>query len=484
MEELKYDPSRLVFSMGGNDTGNFDDETRNKLTQRVLLQNIPAHHLTASQKKVLAFDPTSAKARAFELITAQIDEVFGRLKLYFAKARITFVAIWPRNDWLPVSRELANELNEYIEGKHAHKLVYLDWLLKPHHIKRDGVHLTDAGYRLFVDQIFNSVINSYLMPIMRAAKRKRRQVEKMLMDKRRRNTRLKSSVSTGTNTDAHYYYDLYQDVNTNSDHYLSSTTQPEVGIGYEPIYQPANSLDPRHNYTYDGPYQEYKQLSHGNGYGTYETMGWHEQPYNTQYGSQWEQAPGYQGGGYPTWYGQANCPDEHTRNAWYDQSQQYDTNDQNSWWNTNPPPSACQTDQAQTQPNIDNFEPHLPYEHNQPENMTMHTSDCLSTESDYMQHYGEQATFHNCTSEHDQDEHDQQYTMHIPSTTGTPTRDEVDPGYHSQPHNSDMVPHTDTPSYMNTHTENTIISREIWLNDGVNWYGQQVEQYYTSKVGY
>ncbi len=165
----------MISSMGGNDTGNFDDKTMNKLAQKVLVQNIPRHLLNQAQKELLAFDPIAEKHKAFDDIKTHIDEVFGRLQEYFSNARITYVGIWPREDWLPESITSSRDNNTYIAENKAHKVVYLDWLLEPMHIKSDLVHLTNAGYRLFIDQIYHSAISSYLMPAMREAKRKHRQ---------------------------------------------------------------------------------------------------------------------------------------------------------------------------------------------------------------------------------------------------------------------------------------------------------------------
>ena len=94
-EDINFKADGIILSLGGNDTGSFDDKIRNKLAQKALLQHIPQELLTDAQKEIITFDAMAEKDKTLKTIVGNIDEVFGRLYKHFENACITYVGLWP-----------------------------------------------------------------------------------------------------------------------------------------------------------------------------------------------------------------------------------------------------------------------------------------------------------------------------------------------------------------------------------------------------
>ena len=62
----------------------------------------------------------------------------------------------------------------------ASKVVYIGTYLKRSDFKRDNVHLTNSGYHVFIDQLYSSILNSFLQKIMVEVKNKNREKNRQL----------------------------------------------------------------------------------------------------------------------------------------------------------------------------------------------------------------------------------------------------------------------------------------------------------------
>ena len=127
--------------MGGNDVGNFDDKLKRKLQQKMQADARP----TKRNRHMINFDEDADMEREFEDIKEDIDDVFDRLHKHFRYSRILFISIWARPGWNITSIRLADQINQYIEDKWAHKVMDMHRYIKPHHFLRDDVHLTQEG---------------------------------------------------------------------------------------------------------------------------------------------------------------------------------------------------------------------------------------------------------------------------------------------------------------------------------------------------
>ncbi len=82
---------------------------------------------------------------------------------------------------MDVTCEMAENLNTYAESHLVHKVARYDMYLSAQDIKGDDVHLTNTGYRVFMDIVFHSVVTGYLQPKLRKDKAKRREQELELL---------------------------------------------------------------------------------------------------------------------------------------------------------------------------------------------------------------------------------------------------------------------------------------------------------------
>ena len=96
-----------------------------------------------------------------------IDDVLGRLKTTFPDARIMVLGLTPRSWWCNETIQMARNLDWWIKAGHNLKLIHLAGLIRPEiHLKDDGVHLTRAGYRLFMDKVVTRIYQVFLAPLM------------------------------------------------------------------------------------------------------------------------------------------------------------------------------------------------------------------------------------------------------------------------------------------------------------------------------
>ena len=160
----------IIVSCGGNNCGRFDDRLKSQLEKQIYAEIRP----TTRNAVNLNVDPKSLRLDEFDDIKDEDITVFQRLRDNFQIARIVFMGICYRKGWHSETKALADQLNEYIETNLADKVVNIDRFLVEGCIKRDDVHLTNKGYRVFMDQIMNSVIMGYLQPFLREDKQARR----------------------------------------------------------------------------------------------------------------------------------------------------------------------------------------------------------------------------------------------------------------------------------------------------------------------
>ena len=160
--EDKYKRAYTGVCLGGNDTSAF----RDKLLKRLNLGKRASSDAITQRAQEVKFDIDEFLKKEYELIENNMTTVMNRLSNTFKSSKIIFVAIWRRPVWDDYTALLADKINTHAGINWAHRVVYPGTFITPAHVLNDDVHLTDAGYRIFVDQVFSSVLNSFLQPLL------------------------------------------------------------------------------------------------------------------------------------------------------------------------------------------------------------------------------------------------------------------------------------------------------------------------------
>ena len=107
------------------------------------------------------FDPDAfVEVKLYE-ICQHIDRVFCTLREHIGDVEVYAMGIPLRCYWYPHMVDLAEKLNQYLESKHKVTVVRINYLLTGQHFVRDGIHLNNQGYQLFMDRCLGCLIDPY-----------------------------------------------------------------------------------------------------------------------------------------------------------------------------------------------------------------------------------------------------------------------------------------------------------------------------------
>ena len=170
-------PAYRVCSLGGNDISEFDTAFKKKLhQQQIALRNAARGFGDTSMAD---FDAVEYWGKEKKTLHERIDIVYNRLGQTFPDAKIGHFAIMKRDVWCDAAIRMADNLDWYVHNKLGIKLLSINDLVNHTHLKRDGVHL-NKGFRLFMDQVFSSLLNSFLQNEMVKQRRKRQEEDRRL----------------------------------------------------------------------------------------------------------------------------------------------------------------------------------------------------------------------------------------------------------------------------------------------------------------
>ena len=174
----KIDPVYIICSLGGNDVSDFDTSLKKKLAeQQIALQNAARGFGDTSMAD---FDTVKFWNEKKEELHGHIDKVYERLGNTFPDAKIGHFGLLIRDEWCDASIRMAENLDWYIHNVKGVKILKINDFVNHSHLKRDGVHLNNKGFRLFMDQIFSSLLNSYLQKEMIRRRRQRQEEDRRL----------------------------------------------------------------------------------------------------------------------------------------------------------------------------------------------------------------------------------------------------------------------------------------------------------------
>ena len=152
-----------------------------------------------------------------EELHGHIDTVYRRLGDTFPDAKIGHFGILIRDEWGDASIRMAENIDWYVHNKLSIKLLNLNDFVDNTHFKRDRVHLNNKGFRLFMDQIFSSLLNSFLQKEMVRQRRKRQEDDRRLKDLAR-----ERHASQQNHAGRHSTHQPYQRYPQSSYHYQDS----------------------------------------------------------------------------------------------------------------------------------------------------------------------------------------------------------------------------------------------------------------------
>ena len=176
--KTKLNPSYIIVSLGGNDVSDFDTNRKSKYAeQQLALRNSARGYGDTS---MASFNSVKYWNDEKDAIRGHVKTVYQRLGVTFPDAKIGHLEIFMRNEWEFASRRMAENIDWYVHHELGIKLLKLNDMVDHTHFKIDGVHLNNKGFHLFMDQVFTSVLNSYLQGEMVRQRRKRQEEDRQL----------------------------------------------------------------------------------------------------------------------------------------------------------------------------------------------------------------------------------------------------------------------------------------------------------------
>ena len=177
-QNIKLKPDYILCSLGGNDCDKFDSDLNRKLFE----QDQAARHPCFANIDKINFDKFVYWEKRKKQKHDQMYEVFDRLKSAFPSSKLVYFGLLRRPWWGVGTNKLADNMEWYVHDQLGIKIIHINDYINHLDMMSDDTHLSNRGYRLFMDQVYSRIRNSHLQPIMIAEKAKRREMDRMFKE--------------------------------------------------------------------------------------------------------------------------------------------------------------------------------------------------------------------------------------------------------------------------------------------------------------
>ncbi len=167
VKELK--PDYILVSLGTNDASNYDRHYRREMEKyrRAVLDGLIDMENDSDYK----FCNPDYWLGLSNTMQKDAKRVFDRLQTTFSDSKVVYVGVIRNPKWCDETNLLCDNLEWYISRVLKIKLAPLSGLIdRTIHIRKDDVHLTELGYRLFMDKVYSRLMHMWVGPLMHKRK--------------------------------------------------------------------------------------------------------------------------------------------------------------------------------------------------------------------------------------------------------------------------------------------------------------------------